>query len=491
MMDCEKNTINNLGLGSLVLMERAGLFAASACLELKPKRVLVLCGTGNNGADGIVVGRLLAKHDILVDLLVLGDRKKASCENIHQLDTFIKIYGSLNIKYSISQVDFSKYDLFVDGIFGINLNRPLTGDFLLAVNLVNEEAARHKAKVLSLDIPSGLNSTNGLIYNQCIKADITTSFGFLKLGHYLGQGRNFSGKILLDSVGIEGSTASALPRALEKEDVINYLKREPVSNKSTYGKALIIAGADGMPGAALMATYGALKSGLGMAYLVTGRDNMASILELVPEAMVGDMDAITNNDLSAKLDWCDVVLIGPGLGTSNRSKELVEYISVNAKVPVIYDADGLNILADNKEIIVSRAKMGGLSILTPHPMEFARVFGSDIRDKKHQDIDFITKEAIKYNAIIIAKDATSVITNGQQVYVNIYGNPGMSCGGSGDVLAGVVAAMCGRFSDYLYAAAIGTCIHSLAGDYAKDIYGVSYMTPMNIIESIKVILGGD
>lgn len=485
MKHYEKNTIDIVGMPSLVLMERAGLFAASACLDLNPGKVLVLCGIGNNGGDALCVARLLAEQNIFVDVLLVGNREKATKENAIQLKMLGYIEDNINIITGIDEK--TQYDIIIDGLFGINLNRPLADDFLENVILINRYRKEHSCVVIALDCPSGLNASSGEIYNECIFADITICFGFLKTGLYLNKGRLYSGKKLLNNVGIFDIKSTSVAYWVEKSDLNLVLKRSPIGNKSTFGKTLIIAGCAKMPGAAYMSTMATLKSGAGMVKLLTEEPNIDVLLKNIPEAMFDSYANQSSDDFNKMFEWCDNVIIGPGMSISDKSTELVLMTAKNCKKPVIFDADALNILSQNMDVLLERKENGYVSIVTPHPGEFCRLFKCDIVDKKHQNIDFIKEKSDEYGLIIVSKDASTITLYGNEVYINTSGNEGMSSAGSGDVLAGMIGSFTSKEKDVVLYTALAVYFHGLCGDYAKERYGSLNMTASNIISSIEHI----
>lgn len=447
----EEYTINEIGVPSMVLMERAAIFVYKGVLELAPKNVLIMCGYGNNGADGIAIARLLMLDGVNTYVVMVGDAHKISKENAVQASIYKNLGGILYD--SIPDVTF---DVCVDALLGIGINRELSGVYLEAVNNINKIGC----KIISVDIPTGLK----------VDADITYTFGRAKLNlsktHY---------KYKVCDVGIVFKDKPSA-YAIEESDLRNLMpKRIAASHKGTYGKVLVIAGSDDMPGAAYMASKSAFNAGAGMVKLLTSKKAKSYVLSNLYECMVSTYDDNIDENIDKDILWSDICIIGPGLSICDDSRRLVEYIIKNYDKTLIIDADALNIISEDINMLKLRK---GKTILTPHKAEYRRLFG-----------DSSEEEAAKaYGVIIVSKDSRTIITNGVDTYINTSGCNGMSTAGSGDVLTGVIAAFSHNAKDITRAVATAVYVHGLAGEImSKENNNYSLMAT-DIIEGIKKVL---
>lgn len=479
MKNVEAFTMNELLISSPVLMERAALSAfnhITSNFELS-KKVLVFAGNGNNGGDGIAVARMMHLADINVDLCLVGNREKATSENVNQLNTYNKINGKL---ISMKEVNVNNYDVIIDALLGIGISRNLEGEYLNAVNIINSS----NSYIYSLDIPTGLNTDTGLVMGEAVKANETLCFSEYKLGLFLNKGPEYTGINSLFDVGIVSSdkvSNDTFIHSLTENDIDNLLPKRPVTgHKGTFGKVLIIGGSAKMAGAALLSSKAAFASGAGMVKLISSDVNREAILSCLPELMYESSENLTDNDLNNSFDWADIVVIGPGLSTDDTAIHLVKYTLENAMVPVIVDADGLNILADNMDLISLRKNKSLTTIITPHPGEFRKLF-SEYSCNNPYDICLLAKE---YGITIVAKNARTIISDGTDTFINLSGTNGMGTAGSGDVLTGFIASIYHNSVNKTKAVALSVYLHGLAGEKAAMEKSDYSMTASDIISFI-------
>lgn len=481
----EKDTIYRVGLPSLVLMERAALSMMPFLKELKEgAKILLACGTGNNGGDGLALARLLWERGYNVTICYPGKEERASSENRTQLN----IIRELAIPILPSIPD-EHYAVIVDCLFGIGLNRDIEEPYLSVIEDINEKCKLYKTVVLSADIPSGLNSDTGKIMGVCVKATGTISFGYGKIGCYIADGPKYSGHVAVRKIGIlPGDFPKAKAYLYTPEDLKDILSKRPVyGNKGTFGKVLCICGSDTMGGAALLAAKAALKSGAGMVKILSSERNRDFILQSLPEAMFG---FCTEEEILKSLDWCTSCVIGPGLSQEEESERVVRYTLKNCSSPVVVDADAINILQNDHEPIVCRKDKGYVSVLTPHPGEFSKYFNESIRHKRYKDPEIIKERAAKEGVILVAKDARTIVSDGNRIYVNQSGNDAMATAGSGDVLAGIIGSMLGVMSDPMDAVTTAVFLHGLGGERAALDKGNRYsVVASNIIKGMELTLG--
>lgn len=521
-------TIGEVGIPSMVLMERAALSMTEYIKNVisRDKRVLCICGTGNNGADAIAVARQLVCAGYMADILIVGNEDRGSEEFLTQKSIAAKcnveFLDNVTTRESAAYNEVCKkiqkeYDFIVDGIFGIGLSREIEGvvkDLILYINSITAKTNKNGnvLKVAAVDIPSGLNSSTGQIMGCAIKADYTITFGARKAGMYLCNGKDVCGQIVVRDIGFpDFAYESALTNlqsylVIEDEDLREYFLRKAHSNKGTYGKVLVIAGSENMYGAAYLSSMAAFKVGAGLVKIVTHKDNRELIYSKLPEAMISTYEVekdIDNLSLETDILWADAVLIGPGLSTSITAKRLLEKtlnICRQYNKYLVIDADGLNIMSAD-DILLNM--LYDRVVITPHMGEASRLMKTDIPALSNNMVGMAYDFSDKHNVNIILKDSTTVILGieslenkcNNRVYVNINGNPGMATAGSGDVLAGIVAGiLAGGLTKELVeenmtkAMAMSVYIHSVAGDMAAVKLGQVSMMATDIIEMISKVL---
>ena len=487
MKALDSNTIKAAGLPSLVLMERAALQTAAEITErLKEKeKILVVCGTGNNGGDGLAIARLLYLQGIDVRYYITGDEQKMTAETAQQMRT-AEYYQVPRVH----NLNLNEYTTIVDAIFGVGLSRPVTGKYGELISELNEASAYKVA----VDIPSGIDADTGFEKGIAFRADLTVTFAFRKRGLCFYPGRMYSGEIVVADIGIYSIPGKHIcMHHLEQKDLQMLPRRLPYGNKGTFGKVLLVAGSEGMCGAAYLSAAAALKCSAGMVKIQTVEANRIPLQTLLPEAMITcDFDESKNQ---AMLDWCDVLVIGPGLGTGAQSRERAQWFLSNAAVcgkPVVLDADGLNLLSVHEGW---KRFLGENVILTPHIGEMSRLCGKGIGDIQ----DCLAQTAADYagdtGTVCVLKDACTVVADaGGEMYLNLSGNAGMATAGSGDVLSGVLAGvLCMYLSEEkslspVMMAALGVYIHGSAGDLAAQMLGQRGMTAGDIIRYLPEIL---
>ena len=480
MQAYEEYIIHKKGVPALVLMERAALsvldFLHSSDFDLG--KVLIVCGPGNNGGDGLALARLLFLKKVNVEILYLGDKEKASKENKTQLQ-ITQAYG---IPLS-QEIDIRNASLIVDAIFGIGPSRVVEENYRQVIELINESGL----DVLSLDIPSGIDANSGQCLGVAIKANTTLSFAYKKLGTVLYPGATYTGSLLVKDIGISHELEQLSPPSLysyTQSDLKRLPQRLADSNKGTYGKVLIIAGDLGMSGAAYLAGKAAYKVGAGLVKILTHSENRIILQSMLPEAIIITFDKENYNQekLKQDLSWATSILLGPGIGVSMHTEKVVETVLKYAKVPLILDADALNILAKDMNLLINhQANL----IVTPHVKEISRLIHQETQVIKNNLIEEAKNFASKYKLVCVLKDSRSVVSDGgAQVYLNQSGNSGMASAGSGDVLAGMIAGICGQGINTFDSARLGVYLHGLAGDAAKAHKGETSLMASDILDSI-------
>ena len=476
-------TIQEMGVPSLVLMERAGLAVYDEMLRegFPLTRTLVLCGGGNNGADGVVIARLLFLAGYDVDVCILGNPGHFTEEMKKQID--------IGKNYGISFVNTflpNEYTTIVDAVLGVGLSREVSGKYKDAILLIND----CQGKVVSVDIPSGISADTGAVLGAAVKADLTVTFGYRKAGLCFYPGAAYAGKIIVADVGIYKDKRAVLKPELcacTFQD-LQKLKRLPEGNKGSFGKIFLVAGSRDIFGAAYLSGYGAMKTGAGMLKVCTARENR-QMFSCFPEAMLQVYDE--NTDLEAMMkegmDWADVYGIGPGIGTGPLAEALLEILLANGKKPLVIDADGINLLRGRKELLKNYP---GGTILTPHLGEFSRLTGVSVEEWKKNPIEITGKTAEELHTVLICKDARTVIAENQEkVCINLSGNDGMATAGSGDVLTGILLSVLAQRKGELFGSAcLGVYLHGVAGDLAAEKKGRAGMLAKDIAQAAASIL---
>lgn len=487
MKAAEANTINNIGIPSLLLMEQAAVSVKDMIMSSGQSCVLCVCGNGNNGADGFAIARMLYFSGVSVIVCEVGDGTNCSEENLTQK----KILENLSIpieKDIHKALEDPTVDCIVDAMFGIGLNRPLSEEYVEIINHMNEVCERHDITIIAVDIPSGLHADKGIPMPGAVIADTTVTFGYPKIGMLINEGSFYSGKIYAEDIGVKKNPSEPI-YALERDDMKNYPKRNPLGHKGTFGKVTCIAGSSDMPGAALLCTKAVLKSGAGMVRLVSAPENKELLMHEFPEAMFASYESFSEAELSSYFEWSDVVAFGCGLTTKEYSVKLAEYVINMCEKPLLIDADGLNILAQHMDWLLNRKNKGLVTILTPHPMELKRLLGEVDEDIVIPDMELCKHFAKEYGVILVAKSAKTIITDGDTVYINESGTDALATAGSGDVLTGILAGvLAGCFvnssMDILKMTAYGVFIHGLTGRYASNTMGDYCVTASDIITEL-------
>ncbi|MCR5775058.1 MAG: NAD(P)H-hydrate dehydratase [Lachnospiraceae bacterium] len=485
MQEADRYTQEELGLPQSVLMERAALSAYNVLTELSDLEdagILIICGPGNNGGDGVALARILSERDIYPDVVILGDRAKRSEGLKTQTGLLEKIYPQVSVS---DQIPDSYYDVIVDAIFGISLNRKIEGSFAEAVAFINKSRDQG-SYVLSLDIASGIDSSSGRIQpDLTVRADRTVAFGTFKAGHLLFPGAMYSGEVTLKDIGIPASAMeSGADIHIFHDSEISLPPRQAYTNKGSYGRILIVAGSKGMAGAAILCAEAAMRSGSGMVRVYTDESNRQIVQTALPEALVTTYDErMDEKGLADAIEWCDAIAVGPGLSRSDQAAEILRYILGHANVPLVLDADALNILSADVDML---ARTGADMIITPHLGEMARLTGIEAGEISKHLIQTARDFAESYGVVTVLKDARTIIASPDgKVIINTNGNNGMATAGSGDVLTGMIVSVRGRTDDSFMSAALGCALHGRAGDEACAMLGADHMLAGDIIKHIR------
>ncbi len=475
----DKFTIENIGLPSLLLMERAALETVKVIFrEFVPRKVLVAAGNGNNGGDALAVGRILAERGIHVTFWMPCLDGRLSEETQKQTEVLERVGYSIHNHFPKAE-----YDIVIDGLFGIGLSRPLEGIYLDAVTDIND-LKKQGAQIVSLDIPSGICADTGKLMGAAVKADMTVTFAFAKAGHYFYPGKEYTGRLFVRSIGIVGEEIAKIPAsylAFEECDLAEYLpERNPAGNKGTFGKVLLYAGSKDMCGAAVLCARAVLRAGAGMVKIITCEENRLIIQESIPEAMLYSFrDTVDKNEIEKSLAWADVLIAGPGIGCGETAVLLLEQFLLQGSKPMILDADAINLISMYTGLEnLLKAYQPGQVIMTPHPGEFCRLMKMQMDEYLTNPSGAVFKATNDLNCIMVGKNATTLIaaSDTPRIYMNIQGTDGMATAGSGDVLTGIIGGLLAQHKEPVRAALSGVYLHARAGERAaalKSNYGVT------------------
>lgn len=488
MKEYDNNTITKIGIPALVLMERAAMaLQENINKELETvNTALIVCGTGNNGADGLALARLLCEQSVCVTVCIIDDLTR-STQQFQTQNQILKhypvnlLYGEEAIKtlerYAVASVGF---DVVTDALFGVGLSREIKGIYAQAIQYMNSI----RGIKLATDIPSGIHADTGRRMGNAFCADITVTFGFAKRGMYLYPGCEDCGRIVVADIGISPvSFGENIPVLFTYDEIPEELMpvRKKDGNKGTFGKVLVVAGFEKMAGAAILCAQAALQSGAGMVKVLGAQENRDILQSSVPEVLWGTEDGLVKD-----LQWSDVVVIGPGMGTSNQTKEILTKILECGNIPLVLDADALNLISESKELNELVRLYPAEVIMTPHMGELARLLKRPVTELKENIFEVAPEAAGVYNVIMVCKDARTVVAHPDgRIYLNITGNNGMATAGSGDVLSGILASLLAQEKDAFKAATVGVYCHGMAGDAARTLYSEYGVTAGRIVENIK------
>ncbi len=483
---------NENGYAYLDMMHRAGV----ACAEMAEKayltlneKVAVICGKGKNGGDGFVAAEYLRSKGYNVSVILACGQPVA--------DDAVTMYGRMN---GISVTDWltekgkaaeiiKDSDVIIDSVFGFGFKGKAddsTAEIFAAVNA-------SKAKVVAIDLPSGAECDTGAVNGECIKADLTLAISCRKPAHVLKPACSFCGKIKTVDIGLDESVVQEEFFILPKSFKPSFNKRNPLSNKGDYGKVLSVCGSKKYPGAAFFAASGAVRIGAGLvtcafpdaAYPAIAPKLNEPIMMPLPCCEEGFLARGALESLISAAEKSDCMLVGCGLGNTLGTSSVVEELLKGTACPTVIDADGINIISANINMLEA---VRGRAIITPHPGEMARLLRLSVEQVQANRILLTKAVAKQFGIVVVLKGANTVVSDGEQVYVNRTGNAGMARGGSGDLLAGIIAGLVAQGYSAMQSAMLGTYIHGACGDVAAKSLSQAGMTPTDMIKILPRLL---
>jgi NAD(P)H-hydrate epimerase len=498
MREMDRLTIQEYGVPSLTLMERAGDAVSAAITEKfaapAKKGVLIVAGKGNNGGDGFVVARLLKKRRVRCEVALLARHAELSPDAAHNCRAFEKIGGKVTEvaadQLGILARSVGGKGLLVDAILGTGIKSEVRGLYAEAITLMNASGL----PIVAVDIPSGLDTDRGLPLGAAIQAELTVAFGYAKLGEVIYPGVDFTGDLAIADIGIDPRAERTVQPATEllvAEDMRWLVpRRASDTHKGTYGHVLVVAGGRGKTGAAILACRAAMRAGAGLVTLVAPRslnDVFASSLvevmtEPSPESDAGDLAELSSEQWLRLLERKSALVFGPGLGVGDAARNNLRWLLRNLEIPWVIDADGLNNLAFDLDRL-KRARTP--PVLTPHPGEMSRLIGESTAAIAQDRVGIAREFAIEHHCYLVLKGARSVVATPQgKAYINSTGNPGMASGGMGDVLAGMLGALAGQGFDLEDAVKLGVFLHGFVGDRAAMDKGEIGLIASDIIDGL-------
>jgi hydroxyethylthiazole kinase-like uncharacterized protein yjeF len=507
MRNIDARTIHDFGLPGIVLMENAALAAVGEIRKLLARKgtknlaghkAVVLVGKGNNGGDGLAIARHLTVLGMDVTVFLFADHNDLTGDTKINFDLYQKLEGKIVSVEDEKQIRLFKLALMqspivVDALFGIGFRGEVPE---LARSFV-EDLNKAEVPVVSIDIPSGLEADTGKIGGIAVKADVTVTFGLPKLGHFLGVGPIYTGELVVNQISIPESIISQekIFAYLLTDEIVKPLLpvRHPLGHKGTHGRAVLIGGSVGMSGAIVLAGRAAQRCGVGLLQIVAPEAIAETVDYGVIEATVWptpDFEILSADSwpvIAERLEGADACGIGPGLKQKESFLKVLENILRDTEIPVILDADALNLCAQKPELLALR-KGKGNAIITPHPGEMARLCGCSSAEIQENRLKIALTKALEWGLIVVLKGAGTIVASPDgRVFLNNTGNAGLGSGGTGDVLTGCIMSYMAQGVPPLGAACLGVYLHGKAADELKKEYGLSGFTASEVADYLPKI----
>jgi NAD(P)H-hydrate epimerase len=496
MRELDRQTIEELRVPGRVLMEVAGRGVAEACTRhAEPgARVVVACGTGNNGGDGFVVARALADQGYEVHTFIFGAKEKIKADAASALEPVERLHSDTisMVNDAKSMFDFAialaESDLAVDALLGTGLSKEVVGLLGETIDVLNDS----ECPVVAVDIPSGVHSDTGAVLGRAVQCIETVTFAFAKRGHYLYPGAELRGGLTVVDIGIPDQLAenlSVVGRVLTPGDGRFMLpQRPPAAHKGHFGHVVVLAGSAAFPGAAVLAQQGALSAGAGLVSWAAEKATVASAPPRPAEVMLRTpRDGEALDAWAARLlEGATALVVGPGLTTEpHRAAELAAVLG-RCSVPICMDADALNLLAADPTLW---DRVEAPLVITPHPREMARLTGLEVSAIQADRFAAAIELSLARSCVVLLKGAATVVADpAGQVAVCAAGNPGMATGGTGDVLAGIVGGLLAQGIEPAQAARAGALLHAAAGDEAARVRGETGLRAGDLLDAMGTVL---
>ena len=469
------------GVSMYELMERAGVavFHSLRSHFSNARNLLVLAGKGNNGGDAYVVARLAMQQGMQVTVCEFAEVEQLTKDATAARDLLM---AKGVVPTAWQEIIVADYDLCIDGLLGTGLSGPVRTPLDGVIQQINFSGI----PVLSIDIPSGLDADTGSVCGVAIQASHTMTFVGIKSGLVTGVGRQYTGELHFDDLGIGYEfqrLAEFRGRVFDFQALRPLPKRDLYSHKGTFGKLVCIGGNVGMPGSIRLTGEAALRSGAGLVKVFCHQDSAMSVMSGRPELMVEHRD----EHLREILSWCTTIVIGPGLGRDEWSMKTLKVVldhALEKHKPIVIDADALNLYAQNRRFILPKH----LAIITPHPAEASRILKCSVKDVEANRYAVAKTLANQYDCVALLKGAGSIVASQDNFWVCDNGNPGMATAGMGDVLSGVLGALLAQGMGLRLSAVYGMCLHSYAGDLASIEHGERGMLAGDLFPHIRQLI---
>lgn len=478
----DKIAIESINIPSSILMENAAIQVTNQ-IESKGTSFLIICGKGNNGGDGLAIARHLIIKEKKVKIYIINKDDNFTDDFKLNLDILKNLTSDIFIIKKDEDINkefiwnLQKYDVVVDGMFGVGLNKNLEGIFKKSIEAINKNANF----IISIDIPSGLDADSGEIRGTTIKANITYSFEVIKRGFLNYKSLEYVGEVKVLPIGIPKQVKEEISDNIyilgsdEYKDILP--KRCIYGHKGIYGRALIIAGSVGLSGAAFITTECTVRAGAGLTTLVCPKEIQNTLSSKLIEAMTMNLE---DSRVRITIKNADSIAFGPGIGVNEESEKILKMIVEESSCPIIIDADGIKVLAKHKELIEN---LRGRCIITPHPGEMAEFLDKTIEYVESNRINITIEIAKKYGIIVLLKGYNTIISDGEKTYINLTGNSKMASGGMGDALTGIINALIAQGVSVKNSGILAAYIHGkIADKLSKDLFVVN---ARDIIENIS------
>ncbi len=500
MGQIDKYCIEKLGIPGMILMENAALKIVQHVIEYigvcpsAAGRVIFIAGKGNNAGDAFAAARHLLVRGFDIIIYCLFDKSLLTGDAGLNFDIVQRL--GANIRYINEETDFAEFaeasekaSIIVDGIFGTGFKGEIKGYIADIIKIINQRSKY----TLSIDIPSGVEAATGKVSSCCIEADETVTFELPKIGQLVYPGAEFSGKLIIEGIGMPSEAIENLNTdtfLIDSQIVKSIIpKRKADFNKGSCGKVAVVTGSHGMAGSGCLTSKSALRTGSGLVYIAAPKSLINVYQSVVPEAVgkgLPEREGILAEDsadvISDLIKKCDAAAIGPGLSANECIYYIIGSIAEKIEVPVVLDADALNALS--KDIGLFK-KFKGDVVITPHPGEMSRLTGLTIDHIQENRLEVARKYSRLWGVTVVLKGAKTVVADsGGRLYINPTGNSGMATAGSGDSLTGIIVSLMGQGAGAFEAAVAGVFLHGLAGDIAAQKHGEHGMTATDIAESI-------
>ncbi len=496
MKDIDRKAIQEIGIIGPILMENAGIQITKEIVEkfpdIRKEKVVIVAGKGNNGGDGFVVARHLFNRGCRPVVLLLAMKKDLRGDAALNAQIADKIGIEIREmtsprKWSANKRLLKNATLLIDGIFGTGLAKPARGLFAQAIEDINA----CKAFKVAVDIPSGLSADTFNIIGPCVRADLTVTLAAAKIAHVFPPAEEYIGELKISDISVPPYLFAEKTLKLEwvEEDMIRpyFDRRRKDTHKGTYGHLFVVSGSLGKTGAAVMAGKSALKMGAGLVTVgtpasclpIVARSMMELMTEPLPETREGTLSSEALDEVLELLKGKDALMLGPGISTHDSTRDFVISLLPQVKIPLVLDADALNILSFKPSLLKSLSKP---VIVTPHPGEFARLVKLSTEEVLAKRLQLVPQFASEYGVYVVLKGyRTLTVAPDGRTFINPTGNPGMASAGSGDVLSGMIASMIMQEKNILEAVLAAVYIHGLSGDIGAKRLGEKFLTAGNII----------